>query len=98
MRKVRKLNILDLEYVIEYVANIEDSKGSPMAGACVPEKQQIYIKDEGVTPTQQELTLLHEVLHAMAAEVAPKVYLDEDVISAFTFALWKFFRDNKKWW
>jgi Zn-dependent peptidase ImmA (M78 family) len=97
MRNIKSVKILGLDYEVCYPNEIKRADGENVTGACVVELGQIYIKAD-ISPPQRELTLWHEILHAITCDVAPKLYQDEDAIAALAMGVWSVVKNNPKWW
>jgi hypothetical protein len=92
-----QLIILGIPYDTSFPEEITNSAGERQSGACVPLTGNIYCQKD-IIDLQREITLWHEVLHAITVEVAPTVYHDENIISGLALGVHSVVVNNEPWW
>ena len=91
-KKIDRVKIGAIQYKVEYVKELKSPDGRLLDGHLHHNQTRISL-DVDMNPQATTQVLLHEVVHALAAQMG-RQNLKEDIVDALAFGFYQVMRDN----
>ena len=94
-KKLDSIKIGGIRYSVAYMVDLRDEKDNQKLDGRLQHALTKISIDASLNHQATVQTLLHEVVHAVAAQIG-KARLDENVVDALAYSVYQVMRDNPK--